>query len=35
MRIYPELSVGVVVMGNTTSYDHQSVCGAIVSVPWD
>jgi CubicO group peptidase (beta-lactamase class C family) len=35
MRIYPELSLGVVVMGNTTKYDHESVCGAIVSVPWD
>ncbi len=35
MRIYPGLSLGVVVMGNTTSYDHESVLGAIVSVPWD
>jgi hypothetical protein len=24
-----------VVMGNTTSYDHESVCEAIVSVPWE
>jgi CubicO group peptidase (beta-lactamase class C family) len=35
MRVYPEESLGVVVMGNTTSYDHESVCDAIVSVPWD
>ena len=35
MRIYPELSLGVVVMGNTTSYDHESVCEAVVSVPWE
>jgi CubicO group peptidase (beta-lactamase class C family) len=35
MRIYPEESLGVVVMGNTTSYDHGSVCDAIVSVPWE
>jgi CubicO group peptidase (beta-lactamase class C family) len=33
MRIYPEESLGVVVMGNTTSYDHDSICDAIVSVP--
>jgi CubicO group peptidase (beta-lactamase class C family) len=35
MRIYPEESLGVVVMGNTTSYDHESVCDAVVSVPWE
>ena len=35
MRIYPEESLGLVVMGNTTSYDHESVCDAIVSVPWE
>jgi CubicO group peptidase (beta-lactamase class C family) len=34
MRIYPEESLGVVVMGNTTSYDHESVCDAVVGVPW-
>jgi hypothetical protein len=28
-------SLGVVVMGNTTSYDHETVCDAIVSVPWE
>jgi len=35
MRVYPEESLGVVVMGNTTSYDHDSVCDAVVSVPWE
>jgi hypothetical protein len=35
MRIYPEESLGVVVMGNTTSYDHESICDAIVKVPWE
>ena len=34
MRIYPEESLGVVVMGNTTSYDHDSILDAIVGVPW-
>lgn len=34
MRIYPEESLGVVVMGNITSYDHESICDAIISVPW-
>ena len=35
MRLYPDKSLGLVVMGNTTSYDHESVCDAIVSVPWE
>jgi CubicO group peptidase (beta-lactamase class C family) len=35
MRIYPEESLGLVVMGNTTSYDHESICDTIVSVPWE
>jgi CubicO group peptidase (beta-lactamase class C family) len=34
MRIYPERSLGVVMMGNTTSYDHESILGAIVGVEW-
>ncbi len=34
MRIYPEESLGVVVMGNTTSYDHNSILDAIVGSPW-
>ncbi|CAA9503459.1 MAG: hypothetical protein AVDCRST_MAG05-2583 [uncultured Rubrobacteraceae bacterium] len=35
MCVYPEESLGVVVMGNTTSYDHGSICDAIVNVPWE
>jgi len=35
MRIYPEESLGVVVMGNTTGYDHGSVCDAVIGVPWE
>ncbi len=35
MRVYPAESLGVVVMGNTTSFDHESVCDAVVSVPWE
>jgi CubicO group peptidase (beta-lactamase class C family) len=35
MRIYPDEGLGVVVMDNTTSYDHESVCEAILSVPWE
>ena len=34
MRIYPAESLGVVVMGNTTSYDHNSILDAIVGGPW-
>jgi hypothetical protein len=33
MRIYPEESLGLVMMGNVTSYDHESICDAIVGVP--
>jgi CubicO group peptidase (beta-lactamase class C family) len=35
MRIYPEESLGVVVMGNITSNDHESICDVIISVPWE
>jgi CubicO group peptidase (beta-lactamase class C family) len=35
MRIYPEESLGVVVMGNITRYDHESICDAIVRIPWE
>jgi CubicO group peptidase (beta-lactamase class C family) len=35
MRIYPEESLGVVMMGNTTKYDHESVCDAVVGVRWE
>jgi CubicO group peptidase (beta-lactamase class C family) len=34
MRLYPEASLGVVMMGNTTSYDHGSILDAIVEVAW-
>jgi hypothetical protein len=34
MRLYPEESLGMVMMGNTTSYDHESILAAIVGVPW-
>jgi CubicO group peptidase (beta-lactamase class C family) len=34
MRLYPEVSLGVVMMGNTTSYDHQSILDAILRVEW-
>lgn len=32
MRLYPEESLGVVIMGNTTSYDHEPILEAIVRV---
>jgi CubicO group peptidase (beta-lactamase class C family) len=34
MRLYPEESLGVVVMGNTTSYDHESILDAILGAEW-
>ena len=34
MRIYPEESLGVVMMGNVTSYDQESILDAIVSTEW-
>jgi hypothetical protein len=34
MRLYPEVSLGVVMMGNTTSYDHTSILDAITGVAW-
>lgn len=35
MRIYPEEALGVVMMGNTTSYDHESLLDAIVRTSWE
>lgn len=35
MRLYPKKSVGVVMMGNTTSYDHDAILDAIVAVSWE
>lgn len=34
MRLYPEESLGVVMMGNTTRYDHESILDAIVRAVW-
>lgn len=34
MRLYPEESLGVVMMGNTTRYDHESILDAIIKVTW-
>jgi CubicO group peptidase (beta-lactamase class C family) len=34
MRLYPEESLGVVIMGNTTSYDHESILDAAVGLAW-
>ncbi len=34
MRIYPEDSLGIVVMGNSTSYDIERVLAAVCSVNW-
>ena len=35
MRLYPEESLGVVLLGNTTSYDHESILDAAVGVAWE
>jgi len=35
MRIYADESLGVVMMGNTTSYDHESILDAIVGTGWE
>jgi hypothetical protein len=35
MRLYPEISLGVVIMGNTTSYDHESILDAAVRLAWE
>jgi len=35
MRVYPGESLGVVVMGNTSSYDHETICDAVVGASWD
>jgi CubicO group peptidase (beta-lactamase class C family) len=34
MRLYPEESLGVVMMGNATGYDHESLLDALVKVAW-
>ena len=35
MRLYPDESLGVVVMGNSTSYDHESNLDAAVGLAWE
>ena len=35
LRLYPEESLGVVLMGNTTSYDHESILDTAVGLAWD
>ncbi len=35
MRLYPEESLGVVMMGNTTHYDHESILDEAVKVRWE
>jgi CubicO group peptidase (beta-lactamase class C family) len=30
MRIYPDLDIGVVMMGNATTYDHDSIARAVI-----
>ena len=34
MRVYPEASLGVVMMGNATGYDHEAILDAIVGTVW-
>lgn len=34
MRLYPEQSLGVVMMGNTTRYDHEAILDAISHLDW-
>ena len=31
MRIYPDRRLGICVMGNATSYDHQRVAAAAIT----
>ena len=35
MRLYPEESLGIVLMGNTTSYDHETILDAAVRLAWE
>jgi CubicO group peptidase (beta-lactamase class C family) len=34
MRIYPEKAIGVVMMGNSTSYDHNAILNALADCFW-
>jgi CubicO group peptidase (beta-lactamase class C family) len=35
MRLYPAQSLGVVMMGNTTGYDHESILDESVRLAWE
>jgi CubicO group peptidase (beta-lactamase class C family) len=35
MRLYPGESLGVVMMGNATGYDHESILDEVVRVAWE
>jgi len=35
MRLYPDRGLGIVMMGNATSYDHEAMACAIVDQQWD
>jgi CubicO group peptidase (beta-lactamase class C family) len=35
MRLYPERGLGIVIMGNATSYDHEAMARSIIDQPWD
>ena len=34
MRLYPEATLGVVMMGNTTGYDHESILDEAARLAW-
>jgi CubicO group peptidase (beta-lactamase class C family) len=34
IRIYPEESLGIAVMGNSTKYDTEKIIDAVASVDW-
>ena len=35
MRLYPEAGLGIVMMGNATGYDYESIVRSIIDRPWD
>ena len=35
MRLYPEATLGVVMMGNTTGYDHKSILDEAARLAWE
>jgi CubicO group peptidase (beta-lactamase class C family) len=34
LRLYPERRLGIVLMGNTTRYDHEAILAGILSAAW-